>query len=86
MTTTGYIGTIIDKHIFLIWEDNEGRKIQCPHVELFIKNGYVALACPENTEPKAPYKFLTKLEVAQFFNGLNTDGNKVKTPSEFFNE
>lgn len=84
--TTGYIGKIIDKHIFLICEDSNGNKIQCPHVELFTKNGFVALSCSQEQQPKAPYKFLTKLEVAQFFNGLDTDGNKVKTPTEFFAE
>jgi len=81
-----YIGKIIDKHIFLICENDKGETIQCPHVELFTSMGLSAKSYDESREPKKPWKFLTKQEVICFFKGLDTDGNKVKTPSEFFAE
>ena len=79
---TNYIGKIIDKHIFLICKNEQGDTIQCPHVELFTLNGFVALPLAENREPKAPYVRLSQKEVALFFNGMDTDGNMLEKPSE----
>ena len=83
MEKTNYIGKIIDNHIFLICENDKGDKIQCPHVELFTQNGFVALSIPEGSEPKSPYKRLSKKEVALFFNGMDTNGNILEKPSEW---
>ena len=82
MEKTNYIGKIIDNHIFLICKNENGNTVQCPHAELFMQNNFVALPIPEDSEPKAPYKRLTKKEVALFFNGMDTNGNILEKPSE----
>lgn len=80
---TGYIGKVVDNHIFLICKDKEGNNIQCPHVEIFKDEGLTAISYAGKGTPKSPLKFLTEKEVALFFNGLDANGNLLEKPSEY---
>ena len=80
---TNFVGKVVDKHIFLIGIDDNGKPIQCPHAELFEQKGLSALRVSENSELKHPFRRLTKKEVVLFFKGMDTDGTLLEKPSEW---